>query len=182
MDPKAIIRIGFYLEGKASEFHNRWRQQNKSNKGVKAFLQDLRKWVIPRNYEHNLWSKFHQIKQRTGTIVRPIEEVLQDLDMAQIRLPTITQEQIFHQLIDAMDTELRSRVRPHINIKQSWERTKDLVCEYDASIHEERLEQHNRRNTYQASQPRPQSQHRPRNNNQQGRNFNNKPWPQQRNQ
>ena len=25
MDPKAIIRIGFYLEGKASEFHNRWR-------------------------------------------------------------------------------------------------------------------------------------------------------------
>ena len=39
MNPKAIIRIGFYLEGRASEFYNRWRQEfAKDNKGVKAFL------------------------------------------------------------------------------------------------------------------------------------------------
>src|SRR5258705_4224395 len=75
MDPKAIMRIGFYLEGKASEFHNKWRQPNKSNKGGKAFLQDLRKWVIPRNYEHNLWSKFHQIKKETEQIVNHTQEV-----------------------------------------------------------------------------------------------------------
>ena len=60
MDPKAIIRIGFYLEGKASEFHNRWRQEYaKDNKGVKAFLQDLRKFTIPQNYKHRIWNKFH---------------------------------------------------------------------------------------------------------------------------
>ena len=61
MDPKAIIRIGFYLDGKASEFHNNWRSQP-GNKGVKSFLEDLRTWVIPRNYEHRLWSEFHRIK------------------------------------------------------------------------------------------------------------------------
>src|SRR5258705_12038981 len=41
MNPKAIIRIGFYLDGKASEFHNNWRSQP-GNKGVKSFLEDLR--------------------------------------------------------------------------------------------------------------------------------------------
>ena len=69
--------------------------------------------------------------------------------MAQIRLPSITKEQMFHQLVNAMDMELRSRVYPHVFIRQDWDRTKDLVCEYDASIQEERLEQYNRRNTYQ---------------------------------
>ena len=103
MDPKAIIQIGFYLDGKASEFHNNWRSQ-KGNKGVKSFLEDLRTWVIPQNYEHRLWSEFHRIKQRN----RPIEEVLQELDMAKIRLLSITKEQMFHQLLDAMDTKLRS--------------------------------------------------------------------------
>ena len=93
MDSKAIIRIGFYLEGKASEFHNRWRQEfTKDNKGVKAFLQDLRKFTIPRNYEHQMWNKFYQIRQRSGSTIRPIEEVFQDLDMARIRLPVLTKE------------------------------------------------------------------------------------------
>ena len=102
--------------------------------------------------------------------------------MAQIRLPILTKEQIFHQLLEAIEKELRLRVRPLININQEWEKTKDIVCEWDASIYEERLDQQNHRNTYQTPQSKPQSQHRPRNNFQQRKNLNNKPWTQQRSQ
>ena len=99
-----------------------------------------------------MWNKFHQIRQRTGTTIQPIKEVFQDLEMARIRLPVLTKEQIFHQLLEAIEKELRSRVRPLININQKWEKTKDTVCEWDASIYEERLDQQNQRNTYQTPQ------------------------------
>src|SRR5258706_4386970 len=177
MDPKAIIRIRFYLDGKASEFHNNWRSQP-GNKGVKSFLEDLRTWVIPRNYEHRLWSEFHRIKQRN----RPIEEVLQELDMAKIRLPSISKEQMFHQLLDAMDTELRSRVRPHIFIRQDWKKTKDVVCEYDASIQEEKLDRKPfQGHGYEQRQSRPQSQYKPWTSQPRtGRSNASKPWTQPR--
>ena len=83
--------------------------------------------------------------------------------MARIRLPVLTKEQIFHQLLEAMDKELRSRVCPLININQEWEQTQDIVCEWDASIYEVKLDQQNQRNTYRTPQSKPQSQHRPRN-------------------
>src|SRR5258705_3245791 len=100
--------------------------------------------------------------------------------MARIRLPSISKEQMYHQLLDAMDTELRSRVRPHISIRQDWKKTKDVLCEYDASIQEEKLDRKPfQGHGHEHRQSRPQSQYKPRTN-QSGRSNASKPWTQPR--
>src|SRR5258705_1063430 len=101
--------------------------------------------------------------------------------MARIRLPSISKEQMYHQLLDAMDTELRSRVHPHISIRQDWKKTKDVLCEYDASIQEEKLDQKPfQGHGHEQRQSRLQSQYKPRTSqpctNQLGRSNASKPW------
>jgi hypothetical protein len=152
-DRNALAYTNGYLDGEAKEYMRNWRNKEMNQKSsLIDFLNELRTFCVPSNDMDKLWEEFQQIRQTTNGRSRPIQEVATELQILKLRIPYISQKQLYYQFKNAMDHELSLMVSPHINPKMEWQEMVDLAMKFD---------ENRRKKNYNFKQPlarRPYSQ------------------------
>ncbi len=132
---QALSYTSGYTSGVAREFLRNWRKNEKNEgKFLMEFLNDLRKFCIPPNYEEKLWQEFLNIKQTVNGRSRPIKQVGTELQTMKMRVPRLTYLQLFHQLKIAMDQDLHQLIAPHIHDTMDWDEIMEIAVRYDAAL------------------------------------------------
>ena len=117
---------------------------------------------------------FQSIKQTVNGRRRPIQEVATELRTLQLRLPQLTDMQLYRQLKSAMDPTLKSAVTPHINPDMNWNDMITLIVKYDDSQNKNKNLGHRFNNTYR--KPIFQRSNFNQRQNNFGKSNNNQPW------
>ena len=173
----AIAYTNGYLEGIAKEFMRTWRLRLENRqKSLVDFLNDLRIFCVPSTDKERIWEEFAQVRQTDNRVSRPIQIVTNELKVLQMRVAEISPTQLYMQLKNAMDPELRTLVTPHIHSTMLWQDLIDMAMKFDeARRHSKQTGnsdnyQRNRQNNFTTYG---QNNTRSYNNNQ---NNNRKPW------
>ena len=131
-DKQAIAYTSGYLDGVAKEVLRTWRDSSKNNeKSLIDLLNELRDFCVPANDTDKLWEQFHQVKQTVNGCSKPIQEVATDLQTLKMRIPALSNHQLYYELKNAMDPELSTLVASHINLNMHWNAIVELAMKYD---------------------------------------------------
>ena len=128
----AIAYTNGYLEGIAKEFMRTWRlRSNNRQKSLVDFFNDLRILCVPSTDKERMWEEFAKVRQTVNGISRPIQIVANELKVLQMRVAELSPTQLYMQLKNAMDPELRTLVTPHINSTMHWQDLIDIAMKFD---------------------------------------------------
>lgn len=132
----AFITVGFYLDDVPKELHSSWRMDiEKSNLGLSEFFPALRKFIVPSTHKQSTWDEFQKVAQIKDGRSRPIGNVATELKAFQIRLPFITEEQLFYRLEEAMEPSLKAALGPHIHDRMTWEEIVEIAERFDSNLY-----------------------------------------------
>ena len=128
----AIAYTNGYLEGIAKEFMRTWRlRTDNRNKSLVDFFNDLRTFCVPSTDKGKIWEEFAQVKQTVNRVSRPIQVVANELKVLHMRVAELSPTQLYMQLNNTMDPELRTIVTPYINATMDWQDLIDMVIKFD---------------------------------------------------
>ena len=128
----AIVYTYRYREGIAKEFIRTWRlRADNLHKSLVDFLNDLRNFCVPSTDNERIWEEFAQVKQTVNGVSRPIQIVANELKVLQMRVAKLSPKQLYMQLKNAMDPELRTIVTPHINATMHWQDLIGMAMKFD---------------------------------------------------
>ena len=129
---EAIAHTSRYLEGVAKEFFRTWRAKlENSIRSLTDFLNDSRAFCVPTNHKDKLWKTFAEVTQTTGNQSRPIQEVAMELQMLKMRVPELSDAELYYQFKNAMKQELRTLVLLHITVDIYWNDIVDMAMKFD---------------------------------------------------
>ena len=109
-----------------------WRlRSGNRQKSLVAFLNDPRTFCIPSTVKVKIWAEFAQVRQIVNGVLRPIQIVGNELKVLQMRVAELSPTQLYMQLKNAMDSELRTLVIRHINATMHWQDLIDIAMKFD---------------------------------------------------
>lgn len=118
-NPRLVEFALFYTDKPAFEFVLNWRTRNSQETLVQP-LDNLEKEFIPLAGKEKLYKKFQCIKQEEGGRIKPIVEVIEQLQNLQLLLPHVTDTKLYFTFKDAMEPQLCANLKPKIDEDTLW--------------------------------------------------------------
>ena len=132
---EGLAYVSGYLDGIAREFLINWKKEHQGTyKTLINFLDDLRKFCIPPNYEEKLWQEFNEIRQTMHGRSKPIKQVATELLTMKMRIPKLTTTQMYYQFKTAMDSDLEALISPYIHPDMAWNEIVEMAVRYDTAL------------------------------------------------
>ena len=132
---EGLAYVSGYLDGIGREFLINWKKEHQGTyQTLINFLDDLRKFCIPPNYEEKLWQEFNEIRQTMHGRSKPIKQVATELLTMKMRIPKLTTTQMYYQFKTAMDPDLEALISPYIHPDMAWNEIVDMAVRYDTAL------------------------------------------------
>ena len=118
LDPESnegMVWLGWHLEGEAKLLHFSFRKNPATKELVgTGFLTQLRQFCIAFINKDQLWTELQGMEWTHNSSPRPVQEIPNKIKQMQLLLPTISNWESHHQLLERMYPPLLAAVRPFL--------------------------------------------------------------------